>query len=98
MYIENILTLTEGDWTYHVQKLELTLNKLKGKWPKCNIEKSFFGQTKMEYLRLWVTCDGIKHTTRKIEAIQNMNPTTSRKEVRKFIGIVNYYLNMWSKC
>ena len=30
-YIEDVLILTKGDWTDHVQKLELTLNKLKGK-------------------------------------------------------------------
>ena len=27
-YIEDIFILTKRDWTYHVQKLELTLNKL----------------------------------------------------------------------
>ena len=41
-------------------KLELTLNKLKGEGFKCNIEKSLFGQTEMEYLGFWVTCDGVK--------------------------------------
>ena len=30
-YIDDIFILTKGDWTYHVQKLDLTLNKLKGK-------------------------------------------------------------------
>ena len=29
--IDELLILTKGDWTYHAQKLELTLNKLKGK-------------------------------------------------------------------
>ena len=28
-YIDNPLVLTKLDWIYHVQKLELTLNKLK---------------------------------------------------------------------
>ena len=30
-YIDDILILTKGDWTNHLQKLELTLNKLKEK-------------------------------------------------------------------
>ena len=42
------------------------INKLKGKGLKCNIENSFFGQTEMEYLSLWVTRDGVKPITRKI--------------------------------
>ena len=36
-YIDNLLVLTKGDWKYHVQNLELTLNKLKEKELKCNI-------------------------------------------------------------
>ena len=26
-----------------------------------------------------------------------MNPPTSREEVQKFIGVINYYRNMWSR-
>ena len=60
-YIDELLKLTQGNYIYHVQKLELTLNQLKESGLTCNIENYFFGQTKMEYLSLWVTCDGIKH-------------------------------------
>ena len=49
-YIYDLLILTKVDWIYHVQKLELILNKLKEKGLKRNIENSFFGKTKMEYL------------------------------------------------
>ena len=38
-YIYELLILTKGDQTYHVQKLELTFNKLKGEELKFNIEK-----------------------------------------------------------
>ena len=31
VYIDDMLFLTKGYWTYHAQKLELTINKLKGK-------------------------------------------------------------------
>ena len=33
-------------WKYHVQKLKLTLNRLKYNGLKCNIEKYFLGKTK----------------------------------------------------
>ena len=45
VYIDDLLILTKGYWTDHVQKLELPINKLKGKGLKCNFEKSLFGQT-----------------------------------------------------
>ena len=59
--------------TDHVQKLELTLNKLKEKWLKNNIERSFFRQTEMEYSDFWVTRDEIKPTSINIGAITNTN-------------------------
>ena len=37
-YIYEFFILTKGDWIYHVHKLELMINKLKGKGLKCNIE------------------------------------------------------------
>ena len=89
--------LKKGDWTDHVQKLELTLNKMKERGPRCNIEKSFFGKTEMEYLGSWVTHDGVKRINRKIESITNMKPTTPQKYVRKFIGVTNYYRNIWPR-
>ena len=71
-YIYNLFILTKWDWTDHLQKLELTINKLKGGIFKCNIEKSFFGQTEMEYFGFWVTCDSVKSINKKIEAVTNM--------------------------
>ena len=70
---------------------------MKGKGIQCNIEKSFLVQTEMGYLCLWVTHDGITSTNKKIEAINNMNPPTFRKELGKFVGVVNYYRNMWPR-
>ena len=81
-YIDELLISTKGDRIDHVQMIELMLNKMKEKVLKCNIEESLFVQTKMEYLGLWVTHDGVKPINRKIEAITNMKPSTYRKEVR----------------
>ena len=76
-YIDDVLLLTKGYWTDHVKKLELTFNTLKGKGLKCNIEKSFFVKTNMEYLGFWVTRNGIISINRKIESITNIKPPTS---------------------
>ena len=51
----------------------------------------------MEYLGFWVTRDGIKPINKKIEAMINMAPPTSRKEVQKFIVVINYYRYMWPR-
>ena len=77
--IDNILTLTKENLADNLQKLELMLNKLKGKGLKCNIEKFFFGETEMEYLGFWVTRDDVKPINRKIEAMTNIVPSSYRK-------------------
>ena len=76
-YIYYLLILIKVDWTGYVQKLKLSLNKLEGRGIKYNIEKSFFGQTEMEYLGFWVTHNGIKPIDRNIEARTSMKPPTS---------------------
>ena len=60
-----ILILIKGYSIDHVNKLYLTLNTFIGKGIKCNIEKSFFRKTKMDYLGFWVTRDVIKPIDKK---------------------------------
>ena len=64
--MDYLLVLTKGYWIDYVQKIELTLNKLKEKVLKYNIERSFFRQPEIEYLGFWVTRDGIKLINRNI--------------------------------
>ena len=77
--MDDLLVLTKRDWTDHIKKLFLMLNKLKGKGLKCNIERSFFGQTEMKYLGFWLTRNDVRPINRKIEAIANMVPPNSQK-------------------
>ena len=73
------MILTKRYWIDRVQKLEITIPKMKSKGLKYNIENSFFGHTKMEYLGFWVTHNGIKPINKTIEAITNMKAHTSGK-------------------
>ena len=45
--INGLLIITKVDWSYNLDKLELTLQNLKDNRLKCNVEKSFFGQTEI---------------------------------------------------
>ena len=96
-YIDDLLIITKVDWSHHLEKLELTLKKLKYNRLKCNIKKVVFGQTEMGYLGLWVTQTGIRPINKKVEAIVNMKPPNNTKYVCALIGIVNYYRDMWAK-
>jgi RNase H-like domain found in reverse transcriptase len=62
---------------------------------KVNAKKSFFAKGELEYLGYWVTRQGISPTTNKVNAISNIATPTTKKELRAFIGMVNYYRDMW---
>ena len=44
-YINDLLIITKGDRSDNLTRLELIQQKLKDNGLKCNIKKSFFGQT-----------------------------------------------------
>ena len=50
----------------------------------------------MEYLGLWVTRNEIQ-PVKKLETMVNMTPSNNVKQVRAFLGLVNYYRDMWKK-
>ena len=95
-YIDDLLIITKIDWSNDMEKMELTLQTFKDNGRKCNIEKSSFGQTKIEYLEFWVTITGIRPINKKVESIVNMTLPKNTREVHAFLGLLNYYRDMWA--
>lgn len=44
-----------------------------------------------------MTPKGVSPLHKNLEAIMNMNPTTSNTELCAFIELINYYQDMWVK-
>ena len=51
----------------------------------------------IEYLGYILTREGIKPQNKKVQAILALNPPNSVKELRHFLGMVQYYRDMWVK-
>ena len=94
-YIDDVLLLTKGSWEEHLHRLDKVLMKLKNAGLKVNAKKSFFRRPELEYLGYWITREGVQPLPKKVDAIQQMKEPTNRKELRSFIGMVNYYRDMW---
>ena len=77
--------------------MEQGLQKLGEAGLKENADKSFFGRHECEYLRYWVTRTGIHPLVKKVQAITNIKTPTTQNHVRSFIGLVNYYRDMWPR-
>ena len=95
VYIDDVLSITKGDFSDHLEKLEVIFDRLQQTGLKINATKSFFARDELEYLGYWVTREGIQPVAKKVEAIHAMAPPKTKRELRKFIGVVNYYRDMW---
>ncbi len=58
-------------------------------------KKYFFAREQFEYLGYWITRNGIQPSLAKVTAIQQLAEPTNTRELREFIGMVNYYRDMW---
>ena len=80
-YIDDLLVLTTGDFFEHLENLEEVLSRLSECGLKVNAVKSFFGRTELEYLGYWITQNGVKPLSKKVEAIVNLAPPKTCKQV-----------------
>ena len=89
-YLDDILIFSSGIEAHleHLRKVFLRLReaKLKLKASKC----SFF-KKHIQYLGHLVSGDGIEPLPEKLEAVENMPPPKTPKEVRQFLGLIRYY-------
>ena len=96
-YIDDLLVITRGNIEDHISKLETVLIWLHDAGLKVNAAKSFFCTHEIEYLGYILTIEGIKLQHKKVQAILAFNPPNSVKELRSFLGMVQYYHDMWAK-
>ena len=94
-YIGDPLVVSNTSFEDHVNKLDRVLNKSKQKGFKVNAEKSFVARNELEYLGFRITRQCIIPLPDKVEAIKNIAVLTTKKQLRSFIGLINYYRDMW---
>lgn len=62
-----------------------------------NQRKSFWAVPEAEYLGFMITRMEIKPQAKKVEAILNIEPPKTHKQLRGFLGMVNFYKNVWPR-
>ena len=91
-YIDDLLVITRGTLEDHLEKLREVLRRLREAGLKVNAAKSFFCTHEIEYLGYILT-----RGKKKVQAILALNPRNNVKELRHFLGMVQYYRDMWAK-
>lgn len=74
----------------HDQKLKALLQRCRDKGIKLNKEKLKLQRTEVTFMGHIISSDGLKPDPAKIQGIQEMPSPTSKQDVKRLLGMVNY--------
>ncbi len=95
-YHDDLLCISKLSLEDHLEKLEEVLRRLHNAGLKVNAAKSTFCALEIEYLGYLLTRDGIKPQSNKVQAILIIKPPTGVRQLRHFLGMVQYYHDLWA--
>ena len=96
-YLDDVLVLSKGTFKDHLQKVRVVLERFQRKGLRVNIDKSSFGISEVEYLGYLITKEGIKPDPKKVQGIVDMARPTTSTEIRRLVGLVQYYRDLWPR-
>ena len=89
------MCITKGSLDDHPSKLRKVLIRLRRTGLKVNAAKCSFCTIETEYLGYVLTREGIKQQPKKVEAILALTPPQNVKQLHRFLGMVQYYRDLW---
>lgn len=95
VYIDDILvaSATEDE---HLCHLKVIFDKLKRYGIVINPTKCVFGQSEVRFLGYQVSADGTRPLPEKIQAINEFEQPTTAKQLRRYLGMLNFYRRFMS--
>jgi hypothetical protein len=97
VYIDDILITSSDTFEEHMQKLRHVLQRLETAGFRANVRKCYFAQDQLEYLGYLISRNGIQPQPKKVEAILRLQAPKTKRQLRHFLGMVNYYRDVWQR-
>jgi hypothetical protein len=96
-YLDDLLRISKLSLENHIEKLEEVLRQLYDAGLKFNAAKLTFCVLEIEHLGYVLTRDGIKPQSNKVQAILAIKLPTGVRKIRHFLGMVQYYRDLWAR-
>ena len=90
-YLDDIL-IHSPDVPTHLVHMKQLFQRLREADLKLNREKCNFFKSHTQYLGHLISGKGIEPLPEKLESIKGMPPPTTPKEVKRFLGLIGYYI------
>ena len=98
VYLDDVLITTSGSYEEHLKEVAEVLKRPNDVGFHVNLKKSFFAVEELECLGYWTTRDGMSPQTKKVEAITKLEAPKTRRQLRHFLGMVDFCRDMWKRC
>ena len=95
-FVDDTLITSEST-QQHLEHIEELLHRLEKCNLTINLNKSHFFRQETKFLGFILNTEGIKPDPEKVQAIQNFPPPKNIKQLRGFLGLVNFYSKFNSK-
>jgi transposase InsO family protein len=89
-YIDDLIIASQ-DFDTHVKTLTKVLDRLKKAGLTVNTDKVQVCQPETKVLGVILSAKGVQVDPSKVEAVRNMSPPTTVKQVRQFLGLTSWY-------
>lgn len=90
VYLDDILCFSSSE-AEHKEHLPQIFKRLQDHDLKLNLGKCVFNVPEIEFLGYLVSSEGIKPLPRRVQAILEFKQPTTVGDLRKFLGLVNFY-------
>ena len=97
VYIDDLLVASSSP-TEHREHLHIVFERLNNHGLILNTAKSVFGVSQLEFLGHQVTPTGVEPLASRVSAITDFPRPTSTKQLRRFLGLINFYHRFVPQC